>query len=77
MFIKLSSCEYERILWEIITMGFLMKPASAKTANPSTVFIDRWKIPVRGKGLTANPSCWNSAISSASRVPIRRVTTTG
>jgi len=43
MFIKLPSCEYERILRRIITMGFLMKLASAKTANPSDMFIPRWR----------------------------------
>jgi hypothetical protein len=52
MFIKLPSCEYERILPGIITMGSLMKLASAKTIDPSAVFITRWK--ASGAGERAN-----------------------
>src|SRR4051794_28009839 len=40
---KLPSCEYEGILQGIITMGSLMKFASATTVDPSAVFINRWK----------------------------------
>jgi hypothetical protein len=48
----LPSCEYERILQGIITMGSLMKLASAKTIDPSAVFITRWK--ASGAGERAN-----------------------
>jgi hypothetical protein len=36
-------------------MGFLMKPASAKTANPSTVFIDRWRDSGAGERANCQP----------------------
>src|SRR3954467_3909294 len=55
MFIKLPSCEYERILWEIITMGFLMKLASVKAIDPSVVFIDRWKDSGAGERANCQP----------------------